>query len=199
MRLYGRHSAAELQGVGFKSGHIMARNRHRGGRSSQSSRARSILQALEPRLLLSDYYIDANSPGPTHDGLTWETAFTDIQQILPTAPSGSRILVADGTYKPTQDTDLTKSFVLRNGITLEGGYAGASNPSAVRNISLYETILSGDIGKPADTSDNTTNVVIGSDTDRTAVFDGFTVKGGRDPYGGGGMHNYNGRPTGCSS
>lgn len=29
------------------------------------------------------WYVDKYSPGPTHDGLTWRTAFVDLQDAIP--------------------------------------------------------------------------------------------------------------------
>ena len=68
-----------------------------------------------------------------------------------------------------------------------------------RDIAVYETILSGDIGAPGAPSDNCYHVVTGSATDETAVLDGFTVTDGnangswpRDT--GGGMYSSSGQP-----
>ena len=58
-------------------------------------------------------YVDINSPGPTRDGTSWERAYVDLQQGLAAAVSGDRILVADGTYKPTSGTNRTISFALK--------------------------------------------------------------------------------------
>ena len=64
------------------------------------------------------------------------------------------------------------------------------------------TILSGDIGVADDNSDNSYHVIVGSNTNNSAVLDGFTVTGGNadgssiNPQGrGGGMLNVGGDPT----
>jgi|GEM_PF-5429662 len=89
----------------------------------------------------------------------------------------------------------TATFQLKNGVIIMGGYAGfgAPDPNA-RDMDLYETILSGDIGIPCDNSDNSYHVVTGSGTDETAVLDGFTITAGNG-YNGGGMYNLDGSPT----
>ena len=127
----------------------------------------------------------------------------DLQLALTAAPSGTRILVASGTYKPTGTSDRTISFQLRDGVEIDGGYAGdlkATNPNA-RDFALYASILSGDIGTIGDNSDNSYHVVASSGTSGTAVLDGFTItagnaNGGASPdYYGGGMYNDGGSPT----
>ena len=115
------------------------------------SRARAIRQAaceaLEDRRLLSTIYVDASSPGPTHNGTSWGNAYADLRMALGPAVSGDTINVADGTYKPTATTDRTKSFQLKTGVGIYGGYAGygAGNLDA-RDVEAYPTILSGEIG-----------------------------------------------------
>jgi parallel beta-helix repeat protein len=115
------------------------------------------------------------------------------------------IRVADGTYVPSVQsepgTERTETFQLVNGVTIEGGYAGCSDGGDLRDVVLYETILSGDIGTSGVVTDNCYHVVTGSGTDATAVLDGFTITAaygrGSSPLegGGGGMRNESGSPT----
>lgn len=86
------------------------------------------------------------------DGLTWCTAYRSLQDALFAAVAGHTIRVAQGTYRPVDcaptcgPADRTATFHLKNGVTIQGGYAGlgATDPNA-RNISGNPTILSGDL------------------------------------------------------
>ncbi len=162
-----------------------------------------MLEPLESRLLLSTTrYVDLNSPGPAHDGASWDTAYLNPQDALAVAVFGDTIRVADGIYKPTSGTDRTISFRLKNGVSLQGAYGGygAAN-SDTRDITANVTILSGDIGTVASTADNCYHVLVGSSTDSTAVLDGFAITGGNADgsgyanYSGAGMYNSAGSPT----
>ena len=124
----------------------------------------------------------------------------DLQYALTTLVSaGDEVWVAAGTYKPTTGTDRAISFTLQNGVALYGGFGGAETLRSQRAPQSNLTILSGDIGVVGDNSDNSYHVVVGSNTDNTAILDGFTVTGGNaDPDRmrmGGGMLNENGSPT----
>src|ERR1700733_11717618 len=107
-------------------------------RSNLSRYAFRAIESLELRRLLSvsTLFVDASSPGPTHDGSSWNSAYTDLQQALaaanPTAGNSVNIEVAKGTYKPTSGTDRNATFQLKDNVSLLGGYAGstASNPNA---------------------------------------------------------------------
>jgi hypothetical protein len=159
-----------------------------------------LAEALEGRVLLATVYVDCNPAITTRDGLSWDTAHADLQPVLTAAGSGTTIKVADGTYKPTSGTSRAVSFVLKNGVGLYGGYAGsgAIDPDA-RDVAAYPTILSGDIGTVGSNSDNSYHVVVGRNTDATAVLDGFTVTGGNANVAspndsGAGMYNKAGSP-----
>ena len=170
-------------------------------------------------------YVDANAPGPTHDGLRWANAYKYLQDALADAGSAAKpveILIAQGIYKPDQSSadpcgsgDRTATFQLINGVTLKGGYAGFGEPDPyARDIEFYETILSGDLaGNDLDVNDpskllgdpcradNSYRVVTGSGTDVNAVLDGFTItSANNDRFGfpidaGGGIFSFEGSPT----
>ena len=130
------------------------------------------------------------------------------------AAGGDEIRVAQGTYKPDAfalsdrpSLGRYETFQLVTGVAIRGGYAGirATNPNE-RNIRLHKTILTGDLNgddQPnfVKNTDNCLHVVTGSQTDATAVLDGFIVTAGNanlydSPHGAGaGMVTLNGAPT----
>ncbi len=143
-------------------------------------------------------YVDAAATG-INDGSSWSNAFMDLQSALASAMPGDEIWVAAGTYKPTAGNDRTATFQLVNGVALYGGFAGTETTPGERDWVPNVTILSGDIGVVADSTDNSYHVVTGSGTDSTAVLDGFIVTDGNaDGMGtdqnGGGMINNGGSP-----
>ena len=144
-------------------------------------------------------YVTVSAVG-ANDGTSWTNAYTSLQLALSTAASGDEIWVAAGTYYPTVGTDKTATFTLKTGVSIYGGFAGTETLVMQRNPKSNLTILSGDIGVPGNSNDNSFHVVIGSGTDSSAVLDGFTITGGNainadsSPWGGG-MLNSEGSPT----
>jgi hypothetical protein len=161
-------------------------------------------------------YVDADSltDGP---GDSWATAYHHLQDALAAAGSGDEIRIAAGTYRPDESTanptgtgDRAAAFSLINGVSIYGGYAGygAGDPD-LRDIELYETILSGDLAEndgPGAFENNDENArhifyhPAGTSLGSTAVLGGVTVTGGNaDGSGshgyGGGMYNNNSSPT----
>src|ERR1700722_1193880 len=93
------------------------------------------VEILESRRLLSStIFVDAGAHG-ADNGLSWASAFTNLQSALGVATSGQTIEVAKGTYYPTTGIDRTATFQLIDGVTIQGGYAGNSsrNPDS-RNV-----------------------------------------------------------------
>ncbi|NQT03477.1 MAG: hypothetical protein HQ580_15730, partial [Planctomycetes bacterium] len=168
-------------------------------------------------------YVDDDAIG-TNDGTSWENAYVYLQEALAhanTAEKPVEIRVAQGVYRPNiglvaiPEFDWrTTTFQLINGVTIEGGYAGIDEPDPnVRDVEIFETILSGDLNgddievvNPKDLldepsrADNSYHVVTGSGTNETAVLNGFTIiAGNANKFGllhgtGGGMKNQSGTP-----
>ena len=147
-------------------------------------------------------YVDADASG-IGDGSSWLDAITELRDAFTVAHACSgvtEIWVAEGTYTPTDGTDRNATFALRNDLELYGGFAGTEIQLDDRDIAAHPTMLSGDIGVLADSTDNSYHVVTGSGTDSTAVLDGFTVTSGRadgagNDNNGGGMYISSGSPT----
>ncbi len=111
---------------------------------------------------------------------TWTTACT-LSRAWGLAVSGDSIWVAKGTYKPTVATvpanPRTKTFTLKKGVNVYGGFAGTETLLGQRKPSVNVTILSGELGA-AGKADNAYHVVTASGATNAAVLDGFTITAG---------------------
>ena len=176
-------------------------------------------------------FVDVDANG-ANDGTSWENAYNFLQDALADANSSPKpveIRVAEGIYTPDSNStdpngsgDRMATFKLFDGVTLRGGYAGYGQPNPdVRDIKLYETILSGDldsndveVNDPCDLLDeptraeNSYHVVTGDRQgwpDTKVVVDGFTITAGNAngdfPGGertGGGMNFCSGKIINCT-
>ena len=152
-----------------------------------------VLVTTPARASVNIIYVKSNASG-ANNGTSWTNAFTSLQSALAAAASGNEIWVAAGTYKPTTNTDRSVSFVLKNAVSIYGGFAGTETQRAQRNIHSNVTVLSGDIGAGGDSSDNSYHVVFGNGLGNTTQLNGFTITGGNAngglyPFSGGGMLN----------
>ena len=166
-------------------------------------------------------FVDASSPG-VNNGASWAQAYTELRDamsIAATFPQVTEIRVAQGIYRPAGPNGSREAtFQLINGVIIQGSYAGFGEPDPdVRDVDLYETILSGDlygndieVNDPCDLlneptrAENSYHVVTGSGTDVNTILDGFTIIAGNangrsyleDPEDhGGGIYIYSGNPT----
>jgi predicted outer membrane repeat protein len=163
-------------------------------------------------------YVDDDAAG-ANIGTSWGYAINSLQDALLLAfflEKPVEIRVAQGTYTPDHGLgimpgDKSASFQLVNGVTIKGGYAPNSSRirgrTEVRDVNQYKSILSGDLNgddgpELNNIEENSYHVLTASETDETAVLDGFTITGsGIDngpaaPYNhSGGMYNDNSSPT----
>jgi len=145
-------------------------------------------------------YVNHAASG-ANNGSSWGNAYRSLQTALTAAVSGNQIWVANGTYKPTTTADRSKTFTLKNGVAIYGGFAGTETLLSQRSWTANLTILSGDIGTPGVTSDNSYSIVSAVNADKSAILDGFTITGGQADCGcfpgdaGAGVFNWASSPT----
>ncbi|MEO6949495.1 MAG: hypothetical protein ABI123_07700, partial [Ginsengibacter sp.] len=155
--------------------------------------------------------------GTTGDGTTWSSSSGDIQLMINQSAPGDQVWVATGTYTPiynaenmdgSNPNDRNNAFVMKEGVSLIGSFAGNEKLLEDRTMDVIEnnpSILSGDIGTPNDSLDNTYHVMISVNCTNASLIDGFTIKDGNGNGGGslivnsipilqntgGGLYNYN--------
>jgi CSLREA domain-containing protein len=146
-------------------------------------------------------YVKANATG-FNTGSTWANAYTSLQAAIDDTNSTTKeIWVAAGKYVPTVESDpdpellgRSKTFQLKPGLKIYGGFAGTETALNQRNPAANLTILSGDIDNNDSQSPITNlNSVTGNTTNAfhvvtgaNAILDGFTITGG---YADGGTNN----------
>ncbi len=134
------------------------------------------------------------SASGSHDGSSWANAFTNLQAASTLSPEGTEFWIAAGTYRP--GTNRSDSFSPKPNSALYGGFAGTETHREQRSWAHQATILSGDIGLAADSSDNSYHVFT---TSYGVILDGFTVTAGRAEEGvGGGIYGAYGAAGVCS-
>jgi hypothetical protein len=101
-------------------------------------------------------YVDDDAP-VGGNGQSWTTAFAFLQDALAVAQASDEIRVAGGVYYPDRDAahpngtgDRAATFALLSGVTVNGGYAGLTDPNDPdrRDLVLYASVLSGDLPGP---------------------------------------------------
>lgn len=136
------------------------------------------------------FYVNADATG-LNNGLSWTDAFTDLSAALNypgCVINNIEIWVAAGTYIPSTDPfgnsspvlPRDKTFHIKEGRRLYGGFTGTETLLSQRNSRLNPTILSGDIGIQNNNTDNCYHVVVASlkDTTQSITLDGFSITKG---------------------
>lgn len=169
------------------------------------------------------YYVDASRSDNSGSGSSWATAKKDLQVAINMAAVGDQVWVKAGTYLPTHDpfasttpaNNRDKTFSLKNGVKIYGGFAGTETQLSQRNWQTNITTLSGDLGVVNTLTDNAYHVLIsvnitGALLDGVTITKGYatapggsflTIGGHRiDRYKGGGVYNINSSTsfTNCS-
>lgn len=161
-------------------------------------------------------YVDYAATG-ANDGTSWFDAYTSLSIALAAVPAGQRndMWVARGLYRLELGADRDDSYVLADGVSIYGGFAGTETALEQRDPVNNKTVLSGDIDRNDTTDadgvtltingDNSYHVLRASVTVSGTVASGYVIDGvvitGGDADGltphdqGGGMLNANGSPV----
>ncbi|MBL7793527.1 MAG: hypothetical protein JNK77_14455, partial [Saprospiraceae bacterium] len=131
------------------------------------------------------WYVDASAPaGGT--GTSWDCAFNNLHSAIDASSSGHQIWVKAGVYKPAKDGNgnsnpanaRTKTFNLKSGVKLYGGFNGSETLLSQRNWNNNSTTLSGDIGTAGNDTDNCYHVVVSVFDNANTELNGFIVTNG---------------------
>jgi len=152
--------------------------------------------------------VDATSSAAAdqQDGITWSTAFSDLQTALGVAAPGDEIWVAAGVYPPDEgplatDEDSESTFQLKESVGMYGCFSGSEAIRDQRNCAAHETLLWGDLdGEPSINAATAYHVVRAGQVSDATILDGFVITdgyadGGNTDDAGGGMYIRDGQPT----
>ncbi len=125
-------------------------------------------------------YVDRNATGLSN-GQNWANALTSLSSAIELAthnPQITEIWVKEGTYFPNVLNDRTKGFQFDKSIRIYGSFPATGTPfKEDRDIDLYPSILSGDIGVLNNDSDNVFHVIYNISNDAVTI-DGFKIQYG---------------------
>ncbi|MFK7960250.1 MAG: hypothetical protein AB8G96_06960 [Phycisphaerales bacterium] len=131
---------------------------------------------------LSDIrYVRADAPAGG-DGLSWNTAFNDLQDGISAVFSQGdpvrELWVAAGSYRPDRGTNnRNASFILPGTLKTFGGFTGDELRRDARRPRQHETILTGEIGGPG-LEDNAQKVAATAFSGSEVRLSGFTIERG---------------------
>ena len=133
-------------------------------------------------------YVDDDA-APGGDGLSWNSALTNLQDALVASSLNTEIRVAQGVYTPDggpceEAGDRFATFDVSRVGHVRGGYAGVSSPDPDdRDTKRYQTILSGDLNGDdgpdfSNNSDNAHHVLLLYNSNHAPVLEGLVITAG---------------------
>ena len=114
-------------------------------------------------------FVNAGQTNSSRDGLTWATAFTNVQQAIDGAASGDQVWVAAAAY--------FENIALKEGIALYGGFKGVETDLSERNWTTNVSVLDG--------RETDSVIVVAAGATNTTRIDGFVIRNGKATSGGG--------------
>ncbi|MDG2245561.1 MAG: right-handed parallel beta-helix repeat-containing protein [Flavobacteriales bacterium] len=121
------------------------------------------------------WYVDEDASG-LDNGTSWTNAFNDLQDALAVAEAGDQVWVAEGEYFVSGTDNEFNELVIGNDVSMFGGFEADETARNQRNWELHETVVNGELGDPADDSDNTQVMIRFVGGTNVSVVDGFTFE-----------------------
>ena len=137
-------------------------------------------------------YVNTLASG-SNDGSSWNNAFANLQAAISYSSVGDTLWISKGKYLPTSfygnsqgNDNRSRTFLIKGGITLYGGFDGTETNVNQRDIKQNTTILSGDLGNndsnvwPPDSTrnENDYHVLVIRGQNQETTIDGLTITGG---------------------
>jgi hypothetical protein len=125
-------------------------------------------------------YVDKDAVG-LNNGTSWANAFNDLQDALDAVDYYNNIRevwIAEGEYHPSSSVDRNASYVLRDSVTIYGGFLGTESERSERVLDPSLVRLSGDLGILNDSTDNAYHVVKVDSLCGDCILDGLTISFG---------------------
>lgn len=108
------------------------------------------------------FHVFKNSINPG-DGLTWNTAFTEMGSCIESASIGDTIWVGAGVYF------ISEALKIKSGMKVYGGFSGTESILSERNFEINKAVLWGSNSK----------LLYFENTDSTTLVDGFSLVNGK--------------------
>ena len=124
--------------------------------------------------------VDAGATTSSPNGLTWASAYSNLQTAINASASGDTIWIAAGTYQPASGS----SFVMKEGVKVYGGFITSITAFIQRDWKLNIVHLKG----------NNARVINNSGLSTASVLDGVTIENG-SAASGAGVYNSGASPT----
>ena len=123
------------------------------------------------------WYVDQTASG-FESGISWEHAFTDLQDAFDIARPTDSIWIASGSYTPgtSRSSSFTVPYPL---ISVYGGFSGVEERLEDRDTTLGISVLSGDIGILGDSTDNVYHILELNGNNGWCRFDRLVFYGGQ--------------------
>ncbi len=150
------------------------------------------LVMLYLRVRHTNYLFVSESGAGTKDGSSWanaldgntvlESGYTKLADALQHAQCDDCFWVASGAYLPCGDSDASKHFILNEGVSVYGGFAGDETTLEERDMENNLTIFSGELQGDDNETNNTDGIFTTAPTNsmwsQKAILDGLTLTKG---------------------